>query len=194
MHTLWHKENYICCLVCSITHTPTHTHMISFPSRMQRALQQKNVPPPTHTITCISFHYRVPNITIHICMQAGYQSANIQQQSPPSIRPSRHPLPPFISSPASLHPSLHTCQAYSKVRHLNYPARTHTQAHTCTKSEEGSVIGREDKRGRGWEQISRYPEHWLACTSVSDIIYDVQCSVPALSSLHYLPLCVSGSG
>lgn len=63
-------------------------------------------------------------------------------------RLSLHPLPLFVSSPASLHPSLHTCQAYSKVTHLNYPVRalhTHTQAHTrlhtCTKSMRGSVMG-----------------------------------------------------
>lgn len=36
---------------------------------------------------------------------------------------------------------------------------------------------------------------WLAGTNVSDIIYDVKCSVPALTlPLLYLPLCVSGSG
>ena len=60
--------------------------------------------------------------------------------------------------------------------HLNYPARARAQ----TKSV--SVLGRADKKGRG-EQISRYPEHWLGGTNVSDIIYDVKCSVSALPPL-----------
>lgn len=80
MHRLWHIENYICHLVCLITHT--HSHDLIFKSHVEDLTAQEcaSTHPHWHTHThtlCISFHYRMPNITIHICMQAGYQSADI---------------------------------------------------------------------------------------------------------------------
>lgn len=60
------------------------------------------------------------------------------------------------------------------------------------EEEEAREEKEEEARGRFHATVST---GWLAGTNVSDIIYDMKCSVPALTlPLLYLPLCVSGSG
>lgn len=67
--------------------------------------------------------------------------------------------------------------------------------HAPVHRQSVAAFGRGDKKGKG-EQISRYPEHWLEGTNVSDIIYDVKCSVSALPPSVIAPLSFSiwGSG
>lgn len=122
-HRLQPIENYICRLVCTITCAHTPVHMNSFPSRMQRTIQLKNVcfHPHKHTITGFSFHYTTYMPSTCIYAQAGRHSGTV-------FHPSLYPVPP----PSLLYLSLplpYTCQAYSKVTHLNYPAHMHTHMH-----------------------------------------------------------------
>lgn len=135
LHTVWHSELYICRLVCSVT----PTHMISFSSIVQRTLQQKNVLPPTYTITCISFEFRMANIIIHICSVPTYT-----RTAQPSIHLSHnssHALPPSVPSHLPGLQQGHTPQLPC--------ARTHTH----TKSKRGSAIWKQDKKGGG---VSRF--------------------------------------
>lgn len=132
--------------VCLITHTrahtnPLHKHTSPIPGCMQRTLQQQ-VLPPTHSISSIYFTTECQTFA-YIYMHAG--GLSVCRRITASIFPSLHAPPPIQLIPCFLHPSLHTWQAYSKVTHLNYSVR----AHTCTESERRSVIGGEDKKGRG---------------------------------------------
>lgn len=136
-HRLQPIENYICRLVCTITCAHTPVHMNSFPSRMQRTLQLKNVcfHPHKHTITAFSFHYTtyMPNTCIYA--QAGRHSGTVFH---PSLHPA--PPPPFLIC-------LFPCRTPARPT-----ARSHTSitcTHICTKSERGSAIVREDKKGGG---------------------------------------------
>lgn len=79
--------------------------------------------------------------------------------------------------------------------HTSITLRARARTHAPVHRQSLAAFGRGDKKGRG-EQISRYPEHWLEGTNVSDIIYDVKCSVSALPPICYCPLSffIWGSG
>lgn len=135
-HRLQPIENYICRLVCTITCAHTPVHMNSFPSRMQRTLQLKNVFPPTQTHNyCLFFPlHNIYAKHMHLCT-----SGQAQWHSFPSI-PSPCTPPPFLIC-------LFPCRTPARPT-----ARSHTSitcTHICTKSERGSAIVREDKKGGG---------------------------------------------
>lgn len=116
--------------VCQITHTPTHAHAHDLILKLHAEDLKAEHCASTHTHLFFlplqdAKHIRLTHAPM--LMHAGYQ---------PTYNGRAHPTPLHSS-----HPLPYTCQAHSKVTHLNYPARTltHTQTHTQRESQGGEI-------------------------------------------------------
>lgn len=100
----------------------TRAHELISKSHAKDLTAEECVFPPTQTHNyCLFFPlHNIYAKHMHLCT-----SGQAQWHSFPSIpSPCTPPLLPYLSLPLP-----YTCQAYSKVTHLNYPAHMHTHMH-----------------------------------------------------------------